>query len=180
MDGALREQLNQFLVERFNNILRLEEQVLTASNDGKLSVSEYHVLEAVVGASQLGQNTMREVAERLAVTAGTLTTAVKVLETKGYLLRQRGERDKRVVWIIPTAQALEANALHAEFHKQMVNGVIDCMDSHQLLALVEALAVLGDWFDRIKAEPGYISVEQTFEQPDELSDGQSELLLEEP
>ena len=152
--------INQFLVSNFNHILRWEERVLTGAFEGVLSVSEYHVIEAVVQATPGQQNTMGEVAGRLGVTVGTLTTAVKTLERKGFLMRQRGQEDKRVVWLAATPVAQEANRFHEQFHQRMVGGIMDVLDRQQLAALTAALAVLNDWFSALEAERNYIAIEE--------------------
>ena len=51
---------------------------------------------------QGGDNRSTAIAAALGITAGTLTSAVNLLEKKGYLLRRRDERDKRVVHLLPT------------------------------------------------------------------------------
>lgn len=154
------DQLNRFFVSSFNNILRLEERALATGAGGRLSVNEYHVIETVIAAAATGDNSMSEVAAMLGVTVGTLTTAVKTLAAKGFLERRRGEQDKRTVWLSATALAVEANDFHAEFHRRMVSGIIDCLEERQLLALASALEVLGGWFADIVAEPQYILVEE--------------------
>lgn len=150
--------INRFLVYNFNNLLRWEQKVLSGAMNGRLSVSEYHVIEAVIAREEFGENTMGEIAARLGVTVGTLTTAVKTLEKKGFLLRQKGDVDKRTVRLSPTALAVEANTVHKEFHRRMVGGIMDCLDHQQLTALTSALEVLGDWFASAEAETGYILV----------------------
>ena len=72
------QKINSFLVDVFNDVLRLEEDDLARGPYKNLSVSEMHVLEAVDSAA--GGETMRELAARLRVTASTLTVAVKTLE----------------------------------------------------------------------------------------------------
>lgn len=155
-----QETINSFLVQNFNYILRWEEQELGAAFVGRLTVNEYHVIEAVVVAEQQHHNTMGEVAARLSVTVGTLTTAVKTLCNKGFLVRQKGDGDKRIVWLHATTAALEADAYHANFHRRMVQGITDCLDHRQLSALCEALEVLGGWFTSLQTEPAYIVIPQ--------------------
>ena len=94
-------QLNGFLVNVFNDILRLEEASIRKGPCKNLSVSEMHVLEAVEKSSvdASGAAGMAEVAAHLSITSGTLSVAVKTLEQKGYLVRSRGSRDKRRVTV---------------------------------------------------------------------------------
>ena len=87
-------QLNGFLVNVFNDILRLEEASIRKGPCKNLSVSEMHVLEAVEKSSVDASGTagMAEVAAHLSITSGTLSVAVKTLEQKGYLVRCRAVR----------------------------------------------------------------------------------------
>lgn len=157
----IAELINRFLVTNFNYILRWEERVLSSGMEGQLSVSEYHVIEAIAETETLGNSTMSEVAQRLGITVGTLTTAVKTLEKKGFVLRQKGDADRRTVWLMLSPTGKQADALHTGFHRRMVGGIMDCLDSQQLLSLVSALEVLGDWFASAEAEADYIDIEET-------------------
>lgn len=150
--------LNHFLVTNFNNILRWEERTLSSAFGGALSVTEFHVIEAVVLSMETGENIMGEVARRLGVTVGTLTTSVKTLARKGFLVREKGASDRRNVWLLPTPAAVEANHFHNTFHQRMVSGIVDCLDHNQLEALASALSVLGDWFRSMELEHSYLEV----------------------
>ena len=87
------EVLNQFLVEVFGQILKAEAACLAGKD---LSLRELHLIDAVCRAvDQGGDNRSTAIAAALGITAGTLTSAVNLLEKKGYLLRRRDERDKR-------------------------------------------------------------------------------------
>ena len=80
------------------------------------------------------------------VTAGTLTTAVTLLEKKGYLERRRDEKDRRAVRILPTAAARAANAVHARFHREMVDGLLAVLTEDETGVLVRALGHLAGFF----------------------------------
>ena len=114
-------QLNGFLVNVFNDILRLEEASIRKGPCKNLSVSEMHVLEAVEKSSvdASGAAGMAEVAAHLSITSGTLSVAVKTLEQKGYLVRSRGSRDKRRVTVALTSAARSALESHAAFHETL-------------------------------------------------------------
>lgn len=135
----ISQAIHRFLVQDFNQVLRWEEKVLSSYQQGKLSVNEFHIIEAVFLAMDAGLNNMGEISRRLGVTMGTLTTAVKTLETKGFLIRRKRQEDRRMVWLYPTHVAEEANRYHQMFHERLVSGVMDCLDHQQLLALVSAL-----------------------------------------
>ena len=142
------QKINSFLVDVFNDVLRLEEDDLARGPYKNLSVSEMHVLEAVDSAA--GGETMRELAARLRVTASTLTVAVKTLEQKGYLVRARAEEDRRKVTVTLTDAARGALERHAAFHEQMVDGVSRRLTPAQMDQLADTLAALHGFFTDIQ------------------------------
>ena len=139
-------QLNQFLVEVFHDVMRLEEQALATGPCKNLSVSEMHVIEAVCDGQQSKANSMAALAARLRVSAGTLTISVKTLGQKGYLLRQRSRSDRRRVLVVPTSLGQKAYEVHRQFHSRMVASVEERLSPEQLQALAQALATLHLFF----------------------------------
>ena len=139
-------KINQFLVEVFDQILRREEECLTARYP-KLSLKEIHLIDAVCRAADHGgDNRATAIAAAQGVTAGTLTTSVSLLERKGYVERQRDAHDRRAVRILPTALAREAEAAHREFHRRMVEQVLSGLTAEESDALVRALEKLARFF----------------------------------
>lgn len=146
------EVLNRFLVDAFNAILRVEEQSL-ARRHGDLSLRELHLIEEVCRRADEGRdNRATAVAAAQSVTAGTLTTAVTLLERKGYLERRRDERDKRVVRILPTEKARKADADHAAFHHEMVESILTELSGAEAEALARALGCLSAFLEERNAE----------------------------
>lgn len=139
-------KINRFLVEVFDQILRREEAVLTAKYP-RLSLREIHLIDAVCRAADLGtDNRATAIAAAQGVTAGTLTTAVNLLERKGYVERQRDEKDRRAVRILPTPLAREAEADHRAFHRQMVDQVVEELTPEETDVLVHVLGKLARFF----------------------------------
>lgn len=140
------EVLNRFLVEVFNEILKTEENALAKAYKD-LSLRELHLIEEVCRAADEGRdNRATAIAAAQRVTAGTLTTAVTLLEKKGYLLRRRDERDKRVVRILPTEKAREADARHAKFHQEMVEDCLSALSEEEAVVFVRALGTVASFF----------------------------------
>ena len=141
-----RERLNRQLVGLFNRLLQQEERAL-APLAKDLSLREIHLIDAVCRAADHGgDNRATAIAAAQGVTAGTLTTAVNLLERKGYVERQRDEKDRRAVRILPTPLAREAEAAHREFHRQMVEQVLKGLTPEECDALVNALGKLARFF----------------------------------
>lgn len=141
-----RETCNRFLVEVFDEILRIEEDCL-APECGDLSLRELHLIDEVCRAVDEGRdNRATAIAAAQGVTAGTLTTAITQLEKKGCLERRRDESDRRAVRIFPSEKARMAAAAHARFHADMVDQALSHLSDEQAQTLVAALQGLTGFF----------------------------------
>ena len=140
------EVLNRFLVEVFNEILKTEEQALTG-NWPDLTVREFHLIDEVCRAVDEGRdNRATAIAAAQRVTAGTLTTAVNLLEKKGYLERRRDGNDRRAVRIHPTEKGWAANEDHKKFHQEMVEDVLSILDEEECRVFLHALGGVSAFF----------------------------------
>lgn len=140
------QELNDFLVQVFHDILRLEEASLRQSC-GNLSVAELHVLDVV---SRCGPPCgMADIASALHVTAGTATVAVKTLEQKAYLVRTRHQTDRRRVCVQLTDKAYPVLAHHQAFHTKLVRAAAQGLSEEELRALCRALARLHRHFSTL-------------------------------
>ena len=96
----IKVQLKYFLVKVFNDVLKTEEGCLSTGEFKDLSIREMHIIESVCRANDNGtDNRASTIAQDQRITAGTLTTAVSLLEKKGYLFRKQDVKDKRVIRI---------------------------------------------------------------------------------
>ncbi|MEG1476529.1 MAG: MarR family transcriptional regulator [Oscillospiraceae bacterium] len=138
--------LNEFLVDVFNDILRLEETNINKSGYSNISVSEMHVLEVIARLGSEAPCGMAEVAQALGVTAGTLTIAVKTLEQKGFVRRERGEKDKRRVQLTLCEGAKDALRAHEQFHEKLVANAAATLSEGEMCALTQALGSLHMFF----------------------------------
>jgi len=139
---AAEQSIPDFLIEVFHDILRLENDNLRQSGCRNLSVSELHLLEAVKN----GADGMGKLAKALSLSPGSVTTAAKTLETKGYLLRQRSHTDKRKVSVTLTERAEEALRSHADFHHRLIRAVSSQLDGVHMEALSSGLHSLHSFF----------------------------------
>lgn len=141
-----KQQLNSALVQLFNHILRQEELALSRGAYQNLSVSEMHLLDAAQTRPEDGPLTMKVLAGRVGVSAGSLTVAVKALEQKGYLYREKNPADRRQVLVQLTDSGRGACRAHQLFHASMVTELTCRLSAQQLSALCAALAVLDEFF----------------------------------
>ena len=91
---TLEETLNDLLVKLFKDILEIEAKSLITEEFKDISYNDMHIIEAV-GIDE--PRNMKTVAKLMSVTTGTLTKAMDALCEKGYVVRERSTRDKRVI-----------------------------------------------------------------------------------
>ncbi len=130
------EQINQLLVDVFNDILVIEESELKKSQFNDLSITEMHTIEAI---SMYKKKNTSEVAKELSITVGTLTIAINKLVKKGYVERIRSEDDRRVVKLGLTKKGRLLYRVHQHFHREMIKAILVGMDEEESKALLKAL-----------------------------------------
>lgn len=141
-----RTAVNDFFVNVFNKILLYEEQALSKSGCRDLSVRETHVLEAVECLEAEERNSMTNIAEKLFISVGSLTTAVNVLVRKGYLYRENGKKDRRVIYVKLTEEGKRAALFHRRFHEKMVDSLEERLYDWEWDTLLRSLDALGTFF----------------------------------
>ena len=132
-------QINQILVEVYDDVNRIEEYSIKKGAFSDLSITEIHTIEAV---GLYGAKTMSEVASKLEITMGTLTTAVDKLIKKGYLERSRSNTDRRIVNINLTNRGKLAYRIHEKFHLDMVKAIMMDFNPQEEEILLSALSKL--------------------------------------
>ncbi len=130
------DQINHYLVSIFNEVLDIEEDALKGSEFSDISISEMHTIEAI---DLYAEHTSSEVAKKLAITAGTLSVAIRSLVNKGYVVRQRMEDDRRVVKLGLTQKGKLVYRLHNKFHREMVKRTIEGMEEDEVEVLLKGL-----------------------------------------
>ncbi len=139
-----KEVINELLVDIFNRILAIEGQQLKDKGI-KLSMSEVHVLEAV---SKTEEPTMSNIAKKLGITVGSLTTAINTLYQKGYVSRVRDTEDRRKVFVGLLPKADDVMRLHEEFHEEMINSIFEDLKVEEDELLITSLRKLSSYFKK--------------------------------
>lgn len=137
-----KEVINELIVDVFNQILSIESDVLK-ERGVKLSMTEVHVLEAIKNTED---PTMGNVANKLRITMGTLTTSVNVLVKKEYVNRYRDEKDRRKVYLKLNEQAKEVLVIHDEFHEEMVSSLLKDLNLEKDKILLKSLENISNYF----------------------------------
>ncbi|MBP3275863.1 MarR family winged helix-turn-helix transcriptional regulator [Kandleria sp.] len=110
------KDLMDIITDTFYLAKKVKEDYLKKGPYPELSLTEINVIEAV---SKEQFPTMGAVADRLRVTVGTLTTNVKSIIKKGFLTKERYEKDHRFTILSITQKGYEALAVHNEFAKTL-------------------------------------------------------------
>lgn len=143
------ETLNGVLVNLFRDVMNLEENAIITSEYSDITNNDMHVIEAV----GLGKpKNMSAIAKLLSVTVGTLTIAMNSLVKKGYVNRERGKEDRRVVNISLSEKGKRAYRHHEEFHRHMIDEILKDLTEEETEALVRSLTKLERWFRRFQED----------------------------
>lgn len=137
--------LNEMLVNLFNHVMDVEGDAVITEEFKDITNNDMHIIEAVGIAEP---RNMSDIAGRLKVTVGTLTTNMNGLEKKGYILRQRSTEDKRVVLVTLTERGKKAFYHHRDFHKNMIKAVVVGLDDSEKRLLYRCLIKLNDFFEK--------------------------------
>lgn len=141
------EVLNNLLVNLFNDILDIEQKALITDEFKDISVTDMHIIEAV-GIDE--PKTMTAVSKLLGVTMGTLTIGMNGLVKKGYVLRARSTKDRRIVYASLTEKGLSAYRHHKNFHKSMIESVMKNLTEEEASVLTKAFVKLENFFEQWK------------------------------
>ena len=139
----LEETLNELLVKLFKDILEIEAKSLITEEFKDITYNDMHIIEAV-GVDE--PRNMKTVAKLMSVTTGTLTKAMDALCDKGYVVRERSTKDKRVIKLRLTDKGKSAYYHHEQFHRQMIKNIASEMTEQETEILIYALAKLVDYF----------------------------------
>ena len=135
--------LNEVLVRLFRDIMDIEEKAIITQEFKDLTNNDMHVIDAIgIGAPK----NMTSIARELSVTVGTLTIAMNSLVKKGYVVRERGQEDRRIVYISLSEKGRKAFDHHARFHQEMIEGITETLDEDEMQVLARALTKLDGWF----------------------------------
>ncbi|MEE0959925.1 MAG: MarR family transcriptional regulator [Lachnospiraceae bacterium] len=139
--------LNRILVSLFNDLIDIEEKALIVDEFKDISINDMHIIEAI-GTGE--PKNMSTVAKAIDVTVGTLTIGINGLVKKGYVIRERGTADRRVVYISLTDKGLRAYRHHEQFHKNMALSIMDRLNEDEAVVLVRSLNKMTDYFNNLK------------------------------
>jgi DNA-binding MarR family transcriptional regulator len=139
--------LNEILVKLFNNVMDSEEKAVITDEFKDITNNDMHIIEAI-GIEE--PRKMSDIAKRLNVTVGTLTTNMNSLEKKLYIVRKRSNTDKRVVLVTLTEKGRKAFFHHRDFHKKMIKSIVGGLSEEEMRVMIKCLTNLNDFLNSIK------------------------------
>lgn len=123
-----RSQLMDLLTNIINYVEVIQEEYIRVHLKSELSSSEIHVIEAI---ELENESTMSNVARRLMVTTGTLTTSTNKIIQKGYIEKKQSHLDKRVTLLVLTDKGHQAFDIHKKFHEKMEEVIVKEVSSEE-------------------------------------------------
>lgn len=136
--------INELLVMLFRDVLAIEEKAVINEEFKDITNNDMHVIEAI--GMETPKN-MSTIAKELSVTVGTLTISMNSLVKKGYVVRKRGEKDRRVVYISLSEKGRKAYEHHARFHQEMIRAVMEGLSPAEQAILAQTLRKLNGFFN---------------------------------
>lgn len=127
------EELTQLLVEFYERFSSWEQGVVKGS---PITLPQMHTLE-VLGAQ--GQMRMKELAETMGVTTGSLTVLVDRLVTSGLVAREPNELDRRSIMVRLTTEGEKLFQEHHDLHNQLTHELVNALDPEETEALLRIL-----------------------------------------
>lgn len=144
--------LNRLICGAFNDISRVEHQALCDGGMTDVSVNEAHTVDAI--GIHLPK-TMSQVASKLEITMGTLTVAINHLVKKGYVIKERNPKDRRVFMLSLTEKGKNLYNVHQSFHFELVKNLILDLSDYEADMFIEALYSLNNYLsDKLKLIKG--------------------------
>ena len=140
--AKLKSVINELLVEIFNHILAIEEEALKKTGIN-LSMNEIHTLEAIQNSED---PTMSNIARKMRITTGTLTTNINRLVGKKYVTRHIDQLDRRKVYLKLTDSSIEVLKDHDNFHNEMIESIFKDLPIEEDEVLLKSLNSIANYF----------------------------------
>ncbi len=132
------------LVKLFNHVMDMEGDAVITEEFKDITNNDMHIIEAI--GIETPRN-MSVIAQKLHVTVSTLTINMNGLEKKGYICRERSQKDKRVVYVTLTEKGKKAFYHHRDFHKRMIKAIVKDLSEQEMEILYRCLENLCSFFE---------------------------------
>jgi DNA-binding MarR family transcriptional regulator len=123
--------LNNLIIEFYDKLSSWEQSVV---KDTGYSLAQVHTIE-VLGSH--GPMRMKELADRLGITTGTLTVQVEKLVKFGLITRSPHEDDRRSILVGLTTEGIELHTYHNRMHIQLTEDITRNLDESSIDVLTK-------------------------------------------
>lgn len=127
-----------------SDVLLMEQKVIIGGKFKDLTNNDIHVIDSI-GMEQ--PKNMTTIAREMGVTVGTLTIAMNHLVKKGYVLRARSTKDRRVVLMSLSAKGVDAYKANRRFREDMIHAAVEGLSENELLVVEKTLVNLESFFE---------------------------------
>lgn len=127
------EKLAHQIIEFYEKLSSWEHSVVKGS---ELTPGQMHAIEIIGHEKSLR---MKELAEKLGVTTGTLTVTVDNLERRGFLTRQPHATDRRSYLVVLTEKGDELFRQHLDFHLKLTQEIAAPLSREEVASLTAML-----------------------------------------
>ncbi|AZG72811.1 MarR family winged helix-turn-helix transcriptional regulator [Shewanella livingstonensis] len=124
--------LNNLIIEFYDKLSSWEQSVV---KDTGYSLAQVHTIE-VLGSH--GSMRMKELADRLAITTGTLTVQVEKLVKFGLIIRSPHEDDRRSILVGLTSEGMALHKHHNRMHMQLTEDITRHLDQNSIDVLTKS------------------------------------------
>ena len=133
----LEEILVDLLCKTYNKIIYHEEKILKDLHG--LTLKECHTIDVIYNTMRTKNNTSSNIAKLLGITLGTLTTNIDRLCEKGYVSRDKSDKDKRITVINLTELGMTIRKKHELSHKKLIRSAIEKLSTSEKVSLMNAI-----------------------------------------
>ena len=134
----LYEEYSRTLTEFFERMNSWEQSVVSETS---VSLAQMHLIEVI---GNRGQMRMKELAEILGVTTGTLTVMAHRLEEKGFIYRSKDKQDKRSYFIGLSDKGKQEYRHHHHMHFHLIEEIVDALGKKEAKEFFTHLKKLRD------------------------------------
>lgn len=114
-------------------------QIEKSLQEFDLNVSEFGVLEMLY---HKGDQPVQKVAEKILVTSGTITYVINKLEKKGFVIRRKCNKDKRVYYVSLMEKGKDYISHIFPKHKDFLDNLFKDLDEESKIKLLDNLIQL--------------------------------------
>ncbi|STY92100.1 Multiple antibiotic resistance protein marR [Vibrio anguillarum] len=134
------EKLNQQLTEFYDKMSSWEQSVVRETG---YSLAQIHTIE-VLGIH--GPMRMKELAQKLGITTGTLTVQIEKLVNAKLIERGAHPDDRRSIVVTLTAEGQKIHRQHNQLHVELVKDLTRYLDANEETVLLNSLLKMNQEF----------------------------------